>query len=210
MSTFSRLSTSGADSSSLSSPPPALAGPGLRHFAPGDRSRSLLSACSPARSHGDPRGPRRGRGIPRAEPHSQPPRHSQGSEAPVAAAPAPHPHPAALPLRPGQVCGPQGAGPEPAADAREVAARLALLLPQAVGGRGQPPPAEWGRGAQGLAGVGEGLCFSRGGGLCLLAEAGALQEGGAGGWQCHDCLRVCVTWCAQVPLHPNACESEQL
>lgn len=43
-----------------------------------------------------------------------------------------------------------------------------------------------------------------------MAEAGALEEGGAGGWQCHDRLWVCVTWCAQVPLHPNACESEQL
>lgn len=163
--------------------------PGLRLtlFPPGDGSRALLSACSLVLAHGDPKGPRRARGIPRVELRSQPPRRSQGPEAPVAAAPAPHPNPAALPLRPGQVCGPQGAGLEPEASSREVAALLAHLLPQAVGGRGQG-------GAQGLAGVGEGLCFFRNGGLCLVAAAGALEEkavlrgGGAGGRWCHDCL----------------------
>ena len=172
----------------MSSPLPALAGTSAQTlFPPGDGSRALLSACSPVLAHGDPKGPRRARGISRVELRSQPPRRSQGPEASVAAAPAPHPHPAALPLRPGQVCGPQGAGLEPEASSRKVAALLAHLLPQAVGGRGQG-------GAQGLAGVGEGLCFFRSGGLCLVAAAGALEEkavlrgGGAGGRWCHDCL----------------------
>ena len=105
--------------------------------------------CFPPLAHGDPRGTRRGGGTQRAEPRSQPPRLSQIPEAPVAAAAAPHPYPAAIPLGPGQVRGPQRAGPGPAAGAREVTAFLAHLLPQAVGGRGQGPPEAWG-GVQGV------------------------------------------------------------
>lgn len=160
----------------------------------------------------------------RAESRLQPPRHSQTPEAPVAAAPAPSPHRAALPLKPGQVHGPR-AGLEPAARGREVAALLAHRFPQAVGGRGQGPPASWGRGARGLAGVGEGPCFSRGRGVCAawlrpalwrkklflrgveLAGGGVVIDYGSlrptvprGG-----CIRVCVSLSSCNPVCALTC-----
>lgn len=160
----------------------------------------------------------------RAESRLQPPRHSQTPEAPVAAAPVPSPHRAALPLKPGQVHGPR-AGLEPAARGREVAALLAHRFPQAVGGRGQGPPASWGRGARGLAGVGEGPCFSRGRGVCaawlrpalwrkkLFLRGVELEGGGVvidygslrptvprGG-----CIRVCVSLSSCNPVCALTC-----